>query len=318
MTVSSPKSSTGPDQSSMSFLENTLDRMATRRPDKVFLESRLDEDTARVVLSTPTKLFMPEGSDDAIGHRLDVALSLGAKREEMVFLGQLPDGSTSYFATTVDLEEEDVALLDGFKVVDLRTLALQAELSPNHLGVLAQARALIHWHRTHQFCSRCGDKTHMAEGGYRRDCPSCEGQHFPRTDPCVIMLITDGDRALLGRPPRLMEGVYTTLAGFMEPGETIEQAVRRETMEESGIRVGKVELIANQPWPFPANLMLGCVGEALSFDIHIEDDELEACKWCDRDEVRQMVAGTHPEGHLIPPPISIAHELIMGWLEKRI
>ncbi|WP_428671922.1 NAD(+) diphosphatase, partial [Roseibium sp.] len=110
----------------------------------------------------------------------------------------------------------------------------------------------------------------------------------------------------------------TTLAGFMEPGETIEQAVRRETLEESGIEVGEVRLISNQPWPFPANLMLGCTGTATSSRIDIEDDELEDCKWCERDEVRQMVAGTHPQGHRIPPSISIAYELITGWLEDKI
>lgn len=302
----------------MSFVDNRLDRRATKRTDAAFLEALLNNPTTRIVLSTATNLLLPAEEDETVGHKLETALALGAERKEMVFLGQDPETERSYFATTVELEEDDIAILDGFKVTDLRTLALGPELAADELSMLSQARALIHWHRTHRFCSRCGHSSEMAEGGYRRDCPSCEAQHFPRTDACVIMLITDGDRALLGRPPRLMEGVYTTLAGFMEPGETVEQAVRRETLEESGIKVGDVRLISNQPWPFPSNLMIGCVGDALSFDIHIEDDELEACKWCDRDEVRQMADGTHPEGHIIPPSISIAHELIMGWLENRI
>jgi len=303
---------------SMSFLENRLDRQATRRPDTAFLKQRLEEPETRIVLSTPNKLILPEQGDDAIGHPLDIALQIGGDRAEMVYLGALTGTGRAYFATTVSREDDEIADIDGLKVIDLRTLALRAELSPHDLGVLAQARALIHWHRTHRFCSRCGHQSHMADGGYRRDCPNCGAHHFPRTDPCVIMLITHGDKVLLGRPPRLPEGIFTTLAGFMESGETIEDAVRRETFEEAGIKVGAVRLIADQPWPFPANLMLGCVGEALTTDITIEDDELEACRWCDRGEVQQMIDGTHPEGHIIPPFISIAHHLITGWMNRTI
>ncbi|MGX1498939.1 NAD+ diphosphatase [Labrenzia sp. MBR-25] len=301
----------------MSFLGNTLDRQSTRRGDTAYLASLLEKPDTRIVLSTDRTLVFKAGESLSLGHGLEDALSLGAVREEMIFLGLRPENGEALFATALPATDEDLAERTDLQLIDLRTLALQNAFAPQDMGALAQARALIHWHRTHQFCSRCGEKSQLAEAGYRRDCPSCGGQHFPRTDPCVIMLITDesGDKALLGRPARLAEGIYTTLAGFMEPGETIEQAVRRETLEESGIVVGDVRLLANQPWPFPANLMLGCIGKATSFEIAIEDDELEACKWCDREEVRQMVAGTHPEGHRIPPSISIAFELIKGWLD---
>jgi len=301
----------------MSFLGNTLDRQSTKRGDKAYLDGLLNKPDTEIVLSTARTLVFQAGTPVRLGHTLDRAKALGADPAEMVFLGLREASGQAIFATTLPHDDETLAERDDLQLIDLRTLALQNALPPEDMGALAQARALIHWHRTHRFCSRCGEKTHMAEAGYRRDCPSCEGNHFPRTDPCVIMLITDktGEKALLGRPARLPEGIYTTLAGFMEPGETIEQAVRRETQEESGIQVGDVRLIANQPWPFPANLMLGCIGTATSFDIEIEDDELEACKWCDREEVRQMVAHSHPEGHLIPPSISIAYELITGWLE---
>lgn len=299
----------------MSFLGNTLDRQSTRRGDKSYLTSLLDNPDTEIVLSTSRTLVFPAETPLKVGHTLKSALDLGAERDEMVFLGLRPENGNAVFATTVPQHDEELAENPNLHLQDLRALALQHVFQPEDLGALAQARALIHWHRTHRHCSRCGEKSKMAEAGYRRDCPACESQHFPRTDPCVIMLITDGDRALLGRPARLAEGIYTTLAGFMEPGETIEQAVRRETLEESGIKVGDVRLLSNQPWPFPANLMLGCIGDALSSEITIEDDELEACKWCSRDEIRQMIDGTHPEGHLIPPPISISYVLITGWLE---
>ncbi len=302
----------------MSFIDNTLDRQSERRGESSYLKGLLERPETRIVLSTDKTLVFQGGADKGIGHAFNAALALGASADEMVFLGLRPEGGQPLFATTLPHGDDDLEAREDLLVQDLRNLALQNAFSAEDLSVLAQARALIHWHRTHQHCSRCGAKTHMAEGGYRRDCPSCGAPHFPRTDPCVIMLITHENRALLGRPARLPEGVYTTLAGFMEPGETIEAAVRREVFEESRIRVGDVSLVSNQPWPFPANLMLGCIGTATSFDIEIADDELEACKWCDRDEVRQMIDGTHPEEHRIPPSISIAYELIVGWLEDRI
>lgn len=302
----------------MSFIDNTLDRQSERRGESAYLKGLLTHPKTRIVLSTDRTLVFQTGPGKDIGHDLDAALALGASAEEMVFLGLRPEDGQALFATTLPCSDEDLEANENLLVQDLRNLALQNAFSAGDLSVLAQARALIHWHRTHQHCSKCGAKTHMAEGGYRRDCPACGATHFPRTDPCVIMLITHENRALLGRPARLPEGVYTTLAGFMEPGETIEAAVRREVFEESRIRVGDVSLVSNQPWPFPANLMLGCIGTATSFDIEIADDELEACKWCDRDEVRQMIDGTHPEEHRIPPSISIAYELIVGWLEDRL
>lgn len=299
----------------MSFLGNTLDRQSTRRGDTAYLKDLLHRPETRVVLSTERTLVFANEETLSAGHDLETAVSLGADPAEMVYLGLRPATGHALFATTLPDSDEDLAAREDLRLVDLRTLAVQKLLPPEDLGALAQARALIHWHRTHGFCSRCGEKSTLAEAGYRRDCPACGGQHFPRTDPCVIMLITDGERVLLGRPSRLPEGMFTTLAGFMEPGETVEQAVRREVMEESGISVGSVSILSNQPWPFPANLMIGCIGEATSHEIEIEDDELEACKWCGRDEVRQMADGTHPEGHFIPPAISIAHDLIAGWLK---
>jgi NAD+ diphosphatase len=154
----------------------------------------------------------------------------------------------------------------------------------------------------------------MKIGGYRRDCPACGAQHFPRTDPVAIMLTVHGDRCLLGRQRRFLPGMYSCLAGFIEPGETIEDAVRRETREESGILVGRVDYRASQPWPFPASLMIGCVAEALTTEITRDDEELEDCRWFDRDEVRRMFAGDHPDGLLPPNRIAIAHHLLRGFI----
>ncbi|NVK36006.1 MAG: NAD(+) diphosphatase [Rhodobacteraceae bacterium] len=302
----------------MSFVGNTLDRCATKRNDLVWIEEQLADPNARFVLATPKQLVLDtSGETPRILHSLERAYELGASKTEIAFLGMRSPEQTPIFAATIALRDEDLETFDGLSGQGLRTLAIDNNVSAEELGYLAQANALLHWHRSHKFCSACGQPTYLAEGGYRRHCHSCETDHFPRTDPCVIMLILKDDKALLGRPARLAEGVYTTLAGFMEPGETIEQAVRRETLEESNIKVGQVRILANQPWPFPANLMVGCVGEALSDQIAIEQDELEACKWCDRDEVRQMLERTHPEGHFLPPAISIAHHLIVDWLEGR-
>jgi NAD+ diphosphatase len=150
-------------------------------------------------------------------------------------------------------------------------------------------------------------------GGYRRDCPACGAEHFPRTDPVVIMLAIDGERCLLGRQARFAPAMYSCLAGFVEPGETIEDAVRRETAEEAGIAVGRVRYHASQPWPFPSSLMIGCHAEAISRDIVRDEAELEACRWFGRAEVQAMLAGLHPDGLKCPPDIAIAHHLIKAW-----
>jgi NAD+ diphosphatase len=190
-------------------------------------------------------------------------------------------------------------------------------LSLREAELVATGKALVHWHKSHGFCSACGAKSDMADGGWHRSCPACGAQHFPRTDPVVIMLVTRGNSVLLGRSPGWPEGMYSLLAGFVEPGETIEAAVRREVMEEAGIACGAVSYLASQPWPFPASLMIGARCEALSTEIKIDPEELEAAIWVSREELVQAFAGRHPT---IRPSRkgAIANFILRNWLADRL
>lgn len=186
-------------------------------------------------------------------------------------------------------------------------------LSPRDAELAATARALFMWHESHQFCANCGQKSVPSMAGWQRDCAACGRHHFPRTDPVVIMLITHGNSVLLGRSPGWPEGMYSLLAGFVEPGETLEAAVRREVFEEAGIRVGDVSYLASQPWPFPASLMFGCAGVALDKEITIDPVEIEDAKWATREEIMQAMAGELP-GMLPARKGAIAHFLLENWV----
>jgi NAD+ diphosphatase len=174
---------------------------------------------------------------------------------------------------------------------------------------------MLDWHQRHRFCANCGERSRVSSAGWRRDCAACGAQHFPRVDPVVIMLAVDGDRCLLGRQPRFAVGMYSALAGFLEPGETIESAVRREIMEEAGISCGEVTYFASQPWPFPSSLMIGCFAQARDTDIVVDLTELEDARWFSRAEVAQMLADTHPGGMSSPKPFAIAYHLMKAFVE---
>ncbi len=194
---------------------------------------------------------------------------------------------------------------------------LMTILSPRDAELAATARAILQWHDTHGFCARCGAASDVTMAGWQRQCAACDAHHFPRTDPVVIMLVTHGNRCLMGRSPGWPEGMYSCLAGFVEPGETVEAAVRREVAEESGIVVGAVRYLASQPWPFPASLMIGCAAEAESEIITIDPAELEDALWVSREEMITVMAGEHPR--LKPARKgAIAHFLIANWLADRL
>ncbi len=212
-------------------------------------------------------------------------------------------------------EQHHPSLDDRFAFLELRSV--MAALSPRDAELAATAKALLHWHRSHGFCASCGAASDLAQGGWQRMCPACGASHFPRTDPVVIMLITHGNSVLVGRNANWPEGMYSLLAGFVEPGEALEAAVRREVLEESGIHVGAVRYLASQPWPFPASLMFGCAGEATTDAITLDPEELEDALWVTREEMVAVMAGRHPR---IKPARrgAIAHFLIANWLADRL
>lgn len=199
--------------------------------------------------------------------------------------------------------------------VELRSR--MAVIGARDAELVATAKALLGWHRSHRFCSACGAASVPAEAGWQRRCPACAAQHFPRTDPVAIMLVTRGNRVLLGRSAGWPEGMYSLLAGFIEPGETMEAAVRREVAEETGVTVGRVRYLASQPWPYPASLMLGCAAEAESEAITLDPVELEAALWVTREDLVAVFAGVHPA---IRPPRkgAIAAFLLSNWLADRL
>ncbi len=241
---------------------------------------------------------------------------LAEAAEAPVFLGF--SGETPCFAADVSGLDEDAArdrFGEGAKFIDLRSVC--GELCAEGASIAATAKGLLGWHRTHRFCSRCGAASGPENGGWRRRCPACQGLHFPRTDPVVIMLILRGDNVLIGRQSTFPPGIYSLLAGFVEPGETIEDAVRRETLEETTVRVGRVGYLGCQPWPFPANLMLGCIGEAETSDITRDPAELEDARWVDRAAMETILMGEHPK-ILAPRKDAIARAILTDWVKGNI
>jgi len=298
----------------LGYAGGTINRFAERRDDAAFFDAERANPAALTFVfsgeipiliqrSAPQPLFTPQE-----------ASALSEVRESL-YLGRFND--IPIFSTLIDEDVGDsLKDRDEFLVQDLRSLATQHVASEEHLAALGLAKSLLSWHRRHRFCANCGTATDAIAGGWKRACPSCGTEHFPRVDPVAIMLITDGDRCLLGRQPRFAKGSYSCLAGFIEPGETLENAVRREVKEEAGITVGTVGYMATQPWPFPSSLMIGCRGEALTRDIAIDATELEDARWFSRDDLRMMLTRTHPQELVVPAPVAIAHHLIRTFAEE--
>jgi len=294
------------------FAGNRIDRQSENRADDS-VETALADPRCRLMLMGEGRIWLKldgETFDPWFG--LGESKALGARLGEAILLGF--DAAGPVLAAPAGVGSEDMPA--GIKAIDYRSAYMQGLIDEAALGALAQGAALHAWNASHRFCSKCGHASEMRAGGYRRHCPACGADHFPRTDPVAIMLTATREKCLLGRSRHFAPGMYSALAGFIEPGETIENAVRRETLEEAGIRLGRVVYHASQPWPFPYSLMIGCFGEPLNEDIQADLNELEDCRWFFRDEVRLMLARAHPGGLTTPPKGAIAHTLISTWVEN--
>ena len=285
------------------FAGGGLDRMGPRRTDAAWLADRRADPASRVVIATRDGVLV-----DPDGAPATVAVSEVPAGAEAVLLGVGPDGAAVFAADPGP--ERGAALRPEASLVGLRDVAAMSALADANL--LAHASGLLNWHRRHRFCANCGHATDSIEAGYVRSCPNCGAQHHPRTDPVVITLVTDGDRVLLGRNANWPERRFSCLAGFVEPGESLEEAVAREVGEEAGVTVSDVRYVSSQPWPFPASLMLGFEATYAGGDPHPHDRELQAVAWFTREDLRRAAAG---EGNVsIPPPLAIARRLMDGWL----
>lgn len=298
------------DHETLGYAHNGLDRLANLRDHGHVIAGIKDEATTRTLAFVGDRVLLRDETPENPFFGFPEVDGFGAPTET-VFLGR--DERGGVFALRFDPPPEESEAAPPS--TDLRTMATIASVAPEVLGMLAEAKALLHWHRSHQFCPACGQPSVMAAWGWRRECSECGTHLFPRTDPVVIMMAVDGDRCLLGRQPRFAPGMYSCLAGFLEPGETIEAAVRRELHEESGIETGAVTYLASQPWPFPHSIMIGCIAEATTTALVVDDNELEDARWFTRAELRTMLDGSHPDGLRCPPPMAIAHGLMKAWAE---
>lgn len=311
----------------MVFVGSALDRAAELRSDPAKMADLL-ANGGQVLAIWRGKPLIAHGTDPGwlpVGHPV---LAHGG---DPVFLG-LDDGTARFAVDISDWSPEAgaEAVESGFfdpsaqfhpslpathAFLELR--GVMTQLSARAAELVATAKAVLHWHRSHRFCAVCGAQSNPINAGWQRACGTCAAQHFPRTDPVVIMLIKRGNKLLLGRSPGWPAGMYSCLAGFVEPGETIEAAVRREVLEETNITVGDVRYVASQPWPFPASLMMGFIGDASTDDITIDPHELEDAIWVTREDMMDIMAGQHPT---ISPARkgAIAYHLIASWLADTI
>ncbi len=299
--------------------QTSLNRCGGKRGDAAYIAARRAAPDAKVLALIDLKAPIIPSADRATA-RLRWLSAPDAEAlagpDEFVFLGEMDSGAAVFACNVQPFQFAHVsAQLEFLKpIVDLRSLAVQGVLSEAELLIAAQARAVLGWHALNRCCVRCGTGVRVTEGGWRRTCPACGLDAYPRTDPAVIMLITHGGRCLLGHEHRFPEKMYSTLAGFVEAGDDIENAVRREIKEEAGLDVGEVRYVASQPWPFPHSLMIGCWGEALRDAITLDKTEIADARWFTREEVAAMLACAHPDGLFVPPPISMAHTLIRGFV----
>lgn len=285
------------------FADGDIDRADHIRSDKAAI--------SKLIMDPSSRLLMMEGLEPIISP--DTDLTYGGLIEadpeaDLLFLG-IKDGH-AIFASLVKLSSAEIP--------NPRLWQGLAALSADEAALYAAARSVIDWHNRHGFCAVCGSQTVVRKGGWSRKCDidssGCGAEHFPRVDPVTIMLIEYQGKVLLGRQPRFPEKRYSALAGFVEPGESIEGAVKRETHEEAGIIAHDVRYLCSQPWPFPSSLMIGCIAKAHDDKITLDEDELEDAIWVTLDEVKASIAGDPNAPFITPPPLAIARTLLEIWI----
>ena len=301
------------------FAGNPLHRGEVERRDEDWIDAQVREPSSRFLPMRGPQVLVRDGIDAAgtaagLGWLAWRDLTPHLTAAAPLFLGLLE--GVAHFA--IDLSQEAAAAAVAEAQPDCHfeeaRSAAESLLSGPEAGILAQGRAQVNWHNRHGYCSVCGQPTVVKRGGQKRECPICKAEHFPRVDPVIIMVVSDGDRCLLGQSRGRLAAMnrYSALAGFVDQAESIEEAVAREVMEEAGIRVKNVRYHSSQPWPFPSSLMIGCHAQADTTNIAMDTEEMTDVQWFDRDEVLRALAGKS-EKLAVPGPIAIAHHLIKAW-----
>ena len=298
-----------------------LDRLGPKRSDAEFIKSQVEAPGSRFLVLADLKPVIRSDAERTSARlawfskaELD---TLGLPTADALFLG-VDGAGKAHFAVAVTEHRTRHApgAIEMLRpIVDLRSLAMQGIMPPEELSLCGQARALAQWHENARCCGHCGGTTLVKDGGWRRKCWACGLEWFPRTDPVVIMLISDGNRCLLAHEHRYGDKMFSALAGFIEPGEDIEHAVRREVLEETNIKVGAVTYHSSQPWPFPHSLMLGCMGKAETTEIAIDHGEIAEARWFSREDARSMLERRHPDGLTVPGRHAIANALITSFVD---
>jgi len=303
------------------FAGNPLDRASDRRPNAEWLAQQLaSSESLGIALWNGRPLIEKTPGKDGGDGGVQIAYlpsklagELAGGNERLLFLGLWKE--TAVFAVDIegtgDPAQGPLQGLGEFK--ELRTIALQ--LPATDAAILATAKSMFEWRRRHPFCAVCGQPSETKDGGWKRHCPSCQAEHFPRTDPVVIMLACHGERCMLGRQEAWPAGMFSALAGFLEPGESIEEACARELAEEAGLRTRSVRYHSTQPWPYPSSLMIGLIAEVEDDEGTPDQTELSEVRWFTREEARRLIRG-EIEGTFCPQPMAIAHQLLKAWAEE--
>lgn len=297
------------------YSRNPVDRGEKERRDDKWLADHAKDTTSKFLPLHDLNVMVTDGGEVGLGWISVSDLERLSVDAAPMYLGYFDDAA--HFVVDVSAQEKAVSELNegnGYRFVDARSVT--EIISGPESGIVAQARAQINWHNRNGFCSICGGDTFVKRGGQVRQCSKCNTEHYPRTDPVVITVVSDGDHCLLGQSRRgrlARTNTYSALAGFVDQGESIEEAVAREVMEEAGIQVGQVRYHSSQPWPFPSSLMIGCHADAATNEINFDDDEMNDVRWFTRDEVVLALEGKN-ETLAVPQPIAIAHHLITSWV----